>query len=173
MICHRSLAAITLTYWVISQSPLIAQTNIPKGSAEVMTEWITYTGNIADIDSSLKITHYSVSQCKQLINQLYQIDQRYRDSVMNGSKSREKQDYFWRKIKANDSANQALLTKIVTRYGWPTIHQYGEHESFTAWLIVWHADRDYQRKYYPLIKQAYQRGTIKTSYLELYKRLNK
>lgn len=82
------------------------------------------TSRIADIDSSLKIDPYSLTQRKGLFNQLYQADQRYRDSLISGAKSALKQQLFTHRMVANDQANQVLLSKIVNRFGWPTMKQY-------------------------------------------------
>lgn len=73
---------------------------------------------------------------------------------------------------ANDLANQVLLSKIINRFGWPTVKQHGDQGTLTAWLIVWHSDLNYQRRYYPLIKSAYERGFIKQNPVELGQRLN-
>ncbi|WP_461085447.1 DUF6624 domain-containing protein [Spirosoma flavus] len=158
----------------MSLPTLKAQSAHPQGSNKLMVEWAAYLadkGRVADMDSLLPVQHYSLTDCKQLLNRLYENDQRYRDSLINGSQTKQKQNFYWRKIIANDKTNQALLTKIITRYGWPTIKQYGKQGSETAYLIVWHADVTYRRKYYPLIKQSFERGTITDNPLELAERL--
>ena len=146
----------------------MAQTELPSGSQTKMFEM---TSRIADIDSSLRIDHYPLAQRRKLLAQLYEIDQRYRDSLVNGSKSVSKQQLFSHKLIANDQANRALLTKFINRFGWPTHQQYGDHGTFTAWLVVWHAEPDYQKRYYPLIKKAYQQGLIKQNPNELERRI--
>lgn len=165
----RSIGVLILLL-LANTTLVVAQTDLPGGSQMKIFEMIS---RIADIDSSLRIDHYSITQRKRLLNQLYQADQRYRDSLVNGAKSALKQQLFTHRMVANDQANQVLLNKIVNRFGWPTIKQYGDQEAFTAWLIVWHSDLNYQRRYYPLIKSAYERGLIKQSHTELGQRLNR
>lgn len=75
------------------------------------------TSRIADVDSSLNINHYSLTQQKKLFNQLYQANQQYRDSLVNGAKSALKQRLFTHRKVANDQANQVLLSKIVNQFG--------------------------------------------------------
>jgi hypothetical protein len=149
---------------------LIAQGKLPNGSQTIMFEM---TSRIADTDSSLSIKHYSLVQRRTLLKQLYQIDQRYRDSLQNGSRLTFKQQLFSHKMVANDQANQVLLRKLVETFGWPTQREYGEQGTLTAWLIVWHAKPDYQKRYFPLIKRAYQQGFIKQSPSQLGERLKR
>ncbi|MVM32277.1 hypothetical protein GO755_19680 [Spirosoma sp. HMF4905] len=95
------------------------------------------------------------------------MNQRYRDSLVNGSKEVFKQQLFTHKVVANDEANQVLLDKLAKQFGWPTRQQYGDQGTFAAWLIVWHAKPSYQKRYYLLIKKAYQLGLIKQSPTQL------
>jgi hypothetical protein len=53
-----------------------------------------------------------------------------------------------------DSKNQQRLDEIVKEYGWPKRSVFGEEASGVAFLIVQHAELDYQKKYLPLIKEA-------------------
>ena len=159
-------ALIVLLSWTATS--LQAQSRLPAGSQAAVFKM---TSQIADTDSSLPIKHYSLSQRIALLKQLYQSDQRYRDSLENGSRSTAKQQLFSHKMVANDQVNQVLLGKVVETFGWPTQHEYGEQGPQTAWLIVWHARPDYQKRYYPLIKRAYQQGFIKQSPTQLAKRL--
>lgn len=161
-------ASAMLLLWA---SPLlIAQRKMPEGSQTMMVEM---TSRIADIDSSFSINHYSLAQRRALLRQLHQVDQRYRDSIENGSRSPSKQQLFSHKMIANDQANQVLLRKLVEAFGWPTQREYGEQGPFTAWLLVWHAKPDYQKRYYPLIKRAYEQGLIKQNHIELGQRLKR
>ena len=53
-----------------------------------------------------------------------------------------------------DSRNQQRLDEIVKQYGWPKRSVFGEEASSVAFSIVQHAELDYQKKYFPLIKEA-------------------
>ena len=53
-----------------------------------------------------------------------------------------------------DSKNRQRLDEIVKEYGWPKRSVFGEEASGVAFLIVQHAELDYQKKYLPLIKEA-------------------
>lgn len=147
---------------------LRGQHKLPEGSRTTMFEM---TSRIADIDSSLQVKHYSRTQRIALLKQLYQIDQRYRDSLENGFHSVSKQQLFTHKMVANDQANQALFRKLVDTFGWPTQQKYGEQATQIAWLIVWHAKPNYQKRYYPLMKHAYQQGLIKQNPSQIGERL--
>jgi hypothetical protein len=55
---------------------------------------------------------------------------------------------------ALDSRSRQRLDEIVKLYGWPKRSVFGEGASGVAFLIVQHAELDYQKKYLPLIKEA-------------------
>jgi hypothetical protein len=55
---------------------------------------------------------------------------------------------------ALDIRNRQRLDEIVKEYGWPKRSLFGEEASGVAFLIVQHAELDYQKKYLPLIKEA-------------------
>ncbi|HEX5082393.1 MAG TPA: DUF6624 domain-containing protein [Blastocatellia bacterium] len=53
-----------------------------------------------------------------------------------------------------DSRNQQRLDEIVQQSGWPKKSVFGEEASGVAFSVVQHAELDYQKKYFPLIKEA-------------------
>jgi hypothetical protein len=131
------------------------------------------TSRMADIDSSLPVKHYSLAQRVSLLKQLYRIDQRYRDSLEDSAHPSFRQQLFTHRMVVNDQANQVLLGKLVDTFGWPTQQQYGEQGTRIAWLIVWHAKLDYQRRYYPLMRKAYQQGLIRQDPSQIGERLKR
>jgi uncharacterized protein DUF6624 len=53
-----------------------------------------------------------------------------------------------------DGKNRQRLDEIVNQHGWPKKSVFGDEASGVAFLIVQHAEIDYQKKYLPLIKDA-------------------
>jgi hypothetical protein len=53
-----------------------------------------------------------------------------------------------------DGKNRQRLDQIVKEYGWPKKSVFGDEASGVAFLIVQHAELDYQKKYLPMIKEA-------------------
>src|SRR5262245_3893978 len=53
-----------------------------------------------------------------------------------------------------DSRNRQRLDEIVKEFGWPKRSVFGDEASGVAFLVVQHADIDYQKKYLTLIKDA-------------------
>ena len=53
-----------------------------------------------------------------------------------------------------DGKNRQRLDEIVKQHGWPKTSVFGEEASGVAFLIVQHAELDYQKKYLPMIKEA-------------------
>jgi len=90
-------------------------------------------------------------------------DQKHRQEMMGlmdrlaGSDS-EKMAKKWKQAvdRQNelDGKNRQKLDEIVKSHGWPKKSVFGEEASGVAFLIVQHAELDYQKKYLPLIKEA-------------------
>jgi uncharacterized protein DUF6624 len=59
-----------------------------------------------------------------------------------------------KKQAAIDKKLMKRLEEIIQKYGWPTISMVGTEASGAAFLIVQHADLVFQKKYFPLLKQA-------------------
>lgn len=116
-------ASVLILLFLANNLQVLAQADLPEGSQMTMLDIISH---IADLDSSLNIDHYSLAQRRLLFKRLFQADQQYRDSLVNGAKSDLKQQLFSNRMVANDQTNQVLLSKIVNRFGWPTRKQYGD-----------------------------------------------
>jgi len=90
-------------------------------------------------------------------------DQKHRQEMMDlmdrvaGSDS-EKMAKKWKQAverqNALDGKNRQRLDEIVKAHGWPKRSVFGEEASGVAFLVVQHAELDYQKKYLPLIKEA-------------------
>jgi hypothetical protein len=90
-------------------------------------------------------------------------DQKHRQEMMDlmdrvaGSDS-EKMAKKWKQAVERqndlDGKNRQRLDEIVKQHGWPKKSVFGEEASGVAFLIVQHAELDYQKKYLPLIKDA-------------------
>ncbi len=68
---------------------------------------------------------------------------------------------------ALDNKNRQRLDDIVKEYGWPKRSVFGEEACGVAFLIVQHAELDYQKKYLPLIKEAVARKETRQSDLAM------
>lgn len=65
------------------------------------------------------------------------------------------------RMNAIDTANIARVKAIVRRYGWPGAALVGLDGSHAAFLIVQHADYAIQKQMLPLVKKAYQQGSLR------------
>jgi hypothetical protein len=66
-----------------------------------------------------------------------------------------------------DGKNRQRLDEIVKQHGWPKKSVFGEEASGVAFLIVQHAELDYQKKYLPLIKDAVSQKEARRSDLAM------
>ncbi len=101
-------------------------------------------------------------------------DQKYRNEVAEIRKMSlapdEKQkrvSSFLEKQEKVDNRNIRRLVQIIDKYGWPGRRMVGKEGSLTAFLIIQHADLEYQKKYFPLLKEAVKRGEADPQYAAL------
>src|SRR5262245_57124800 len=66
-----------------------------------------------------------------------------------------------------DSKNRQRLDEIVKEHGWPKMSSLGPEASGVAFLIVQHADLEYQKKYLPLIRESVTRNEARPSDLAM------
>jgi Family of unknown function (DUF6624) len=57
-----------------------------------------------------------------------------------------------------DKSNIKKLAKIIQKYGWPARSIVGKEGSLAAFLVVQDGDLEYQKKYFPLLKEAVNKG---------------
>lgn len=70
------------------------------------------------------------------------------------------------KIPEIDKKNQIMLNKLIKRCGWPGELD-NKQATLTAFIVVQHADLDFQLKYYRLLKSANLRGEISNAFFAL------
>ncbi len=99
-------------------------------------------------------------------------DQKFREEMMNllsrlVSSNREKTEKKLKEATAEreafESRNRQRLDEIVREYGWPKKSAFGAEASGAAFLIVQNAELEYQKKYFPLIKEAAARNEANSS----------
>ena len=111
---------------------------------------------------------------RKLANQLDSIyinDQKYRLKLEAtkkrfGSNSIEVQR-LWDIIKANDSINLVVVTRIIDERGWLGKDVIGERGNNTLFLVIQHSNLPTMLKYLPIIKVAVEKGDAKASSLAL------
>jgi hypothetical protein len=59
-----------------------------------------------------------------------------------------------------DSENTDRMAEIIRRYQWPGPDMVGKDGMEAAFLLVQHADFDFQKEIYPIVKEAYQAGLL-------------
>jgi hypothetical protein len=116
----------------------------------------------AHFAQDLRATPSSEAVRRELVK-IGEDDQKHRQEMMDlmhrlaGSDS-EKVAKKWKQAverqNALDGRNRQRLDEIVKEHGWPKRSVFGEGASGVAFLVVQHAELDYQKKYLPLIKEA-------------------
>jgi hypothetical protein len=67
---------------------------------------------------------------------------------------------LWAEQDAIDKKILRRLEEIIKQYGWPGKSLVGADASLAAFLIIQHSDYEYQKKYFPLIKEAEKKKQI-------------
>jgi len=103
-------------------------------------------------------------------------DQKHRDELvarmkeLSGADGERAMKRFVEVVKKQnkiDKRNIFRLEEIIARYGWPTKSMVGKEASDSAFLIVQHADLSYQKKYFPLLKEAALRNEARPDHVAM------
>lgn len=111
------------------------------------------------LDSTINVNRLSLESCYRLIERMFVVDQQYRDSLEKSDDARS--HHFGHLMTINDPVNQAILLKILNRYGWPCDKSKRELSS-KAWYIAWHArgEMDKMLAFYPHLVRANSKKCI-------------
>ena len=126
-----------------------------------------------------KSVHSSIEQTNSLLCELHERDQQIRHKLLSvqqayiAEQRTELIDSIVMLVAEQDrvdSLNRVAVDSLLQN-GWP--EGLSEQSNHTIWLIIDHADVDYQERYLPLIEQQAVRGTISPSdYATLLDRVN-
>jgi hypothetical protein len=103
-------------------------------------------------------------------------NQKHRQEMMNmmdrlATTDSEKVAKKWKQVVERqnelDSKNRQRLDEIVKEHGWPKMSSFGPEASGVAFLIVQHADLEYQKKYLPLIRESVTKNEARPSDLAM------
>ena len=126
-----------------------------------------------------KSVHSSIEQTDSLLCELHERDQQIRHKLMSvqqayiAEQRTELIDSIVMLVAEQDRADSLNRVAVdsLLQNGWPD--GLSEHSNRTIWLIIDHADVDYQERYLPLIEQQAVRSTISPSdYATLLDRVN-
>lgn len=103
----------------------------------------------------------------QELEVIYESDQEHRiklDFVQStyGWESKEMRELWAAKQNQVDSLNLTKIKRIITQYGYPGKSLVGS-QSFTAWLVIQHADLETQEEYLPILEDAANKGELPKS----------
>lgn len=74
---------------------------------------------------------------------------------------------LWKEIEVTDNRNLQIIKKLLDTHGWPTKAEVGNTGNTTVFLVIQHSDLATQQKYFPMAKQAAERGDLSKSGLAL------
>ena len=105
------------------------------------------------------------------LEKMMEDDQKFRTRMMTaeekyGPNSKE-MEALWKEQTELDNRLLKRLEEIIRQYGWPGKSLVGSEASLAAFLIIQHADYEYQKKYFPLINEAMIKGEIEPRHVAL------
>lgn len=86
-------------------------------------------------------------------------DQAIREEQIAAGISSPNEDIAAR-MQAMDSANTVRMKEIIAKYGWPSPKLVGRDGVQAAFLLVQHADFDFQKEVLPLVEKAFRDGKL-------------
>jgi FMN phosphatase YigB (HAD superfamily) len=114
-------------------------------SAALLTAFTTTKRTNGDIQAELEAM-YDTDQSQ--LKEIGELRKRY------GSDDAPEMTDLWRKQLLINKTNIERLVKIIEEIGWPGRHVVGEKGANAAFLILQHADYAFQKKYFPLLREA-------------------
>ncbi|RSK31249.1 hypothetical protein EI290_14340 [Hymenobacter metallilatus] len=108
---------------------------------------------------------------KQQLDSIYASDQGGRQQYAEiqkqyGDKSPQMQA-LWKEIEAKDARNLQKITALLDAHGWPTKAEVGNMGTQTVFLVIQHSNLPTLEKYFPMARQAAERGDLAKSALAL------
>ena len=131
-----------------------------------------------DLDPNVLIGD-NIEEIKEILLDIKLSDQSRRDSLhkavgMYGSYNAAGVTPYIKLMGSNDSVNQIILTRIFKKYQWPSSQTFGEHASEAAFLVLIHADLNFQMEHIQLLETAVkQRQASPLSYAIMIDRILK
>lgn len=118
----------------------------------------------------------SFSSCSNLsrtLEKVYKNDQKPREHLLDLSKlSTDEILHYHELVSQVDSTNQKIVSSILDNYGWPT--NISRKANKAIWIVIDHADLDYQLKYIDMVQEQANLGIVsKSDYAVLYDKLLK
>jgi hypothetical protein len=112
-----------------------------------------------------------VKDLRAELEKMMEDDQKFRTRMTEvaqkyGQNSKE-MEALWKEQSELDNRLLKRLEEIIKQYGWPGRNQVGAEASLAAFLIIQHADYEYQKKYFPLIDEAKKKGEIEPRHVAL------
>ena len=121
-----------LWFIIITGTPHIYTIGL-KEKIQQLDQQVMQGGSDIDIDNVR-----DKQEIKHIIRHMYELDQKIRKDNMG---LRNNPD-FQAVIKKMDSHHTDIMKKIIARYGWIRISEFGREADAQAWLLVQHADGD-------------------------------
>ena len=116
-------------------------------------------------------TPAEVQELRAELEKMMDEDQKFRTSIMEAEKkygpNSKELEALWKQQSELDNKLLKRLEELIKQYGWPGKSLVGKEASLAAFLIIQHADYEYQKKYFPLIQEALKKGEIDPRHVAL------
>lgn len=102
-----------------------------------------------------------ISELVNVLEEVFENDQKYR-SYFSSANNQELNFEDIKKMnvaqKKLDENNLKIIEEIINEYGWLSPDVIGSKANKTLFLVIQHADIEIQKKYYPIMENAVEKG---------------
>ena len=158
-----SLAAGTLTqaqnapYTIVVGENILVSGDAPAQPYQIRSASIRVASS-RPLQSSATVSVALPALRQELLNRLER-DQAIRNEwIRKGSDTHDAA--LQARMREIDSSNTSRMKEIVKQFGWPNPDLVGEDGQDAAFLIVQHAEYEFQKEMLPLVEAAYKAGTL-------------
>ena len=105
----------------------------------------------------------------ELMSEIFEKDQGLRSVIVEKSKTLLPSDpelkSLWQEQTERDESNQKIISEMLDEHGWPSSEYKTTipSNSDIVFLVIQHADLDYQLKYIDMVRQATESGKLEPS----------
>lgn len=110
-------------------------------------------------------------EIESILKAVLENDQKYRNEIhslmqatshlISDIEAHQSIEQLWQQQKTLDKQNQAVISELLSKYGWPERKWFKSTQAKQIiFLVIQHAPVEYQQRYFPILVEASERGDI-------------
>ncbi|MFW8590041.1 DUF6624 domain-containing protein [Glaciecola sp. 2405UD65-10] len=143
----------------------------PKAAADIKNKEPENENPTPASTEKVPLDKETIKEIKTRLEEVLKDDQLHRNEIHKIKKALSKSadaeatqediNYLWHLQEILDNKNQAIISTILDKHGWPKGTEYrGSKAGQTIFLVIQHAPIEFQERYFPMMQKATERGDI-------------